>query len=86
MSVALHDHNLNHRGGWLVGFVALLCFAVLLLITILHDTIRVFKLLIVEYINVHTLTITAIVRSVPIDGWRLSVLRSATSSESKDES
>lgn len=29
--------------------------------TILHDTIRVLKLLIVEYINVHTPTITAIV-------------------------
>lgn len=54
--------------------------------TILHDTIRVFKLLIVEYINVHTLTITAIVLSVLFDGWRLSILRSATSSESKDES
>lgn len=59
MSVALHDHNLNHRGRLLVGW---LCFAVLLM-TILHDTIRVFKLLIVEYINVHTPTTTAIVLS-----------------------
>lgn len=62
MSVALHDHHLNHRGVWLVGWLALLlCFAVLLRMTILHDTIRVFKLLIVEYINVHTPTTTTIV-------------------------
>lgn len=75
MSVALHDHNLNHRGVWLVGWLALLlCFAVLLLMTILHDTIRVFELLIVEYINVHTPTTTAIVLSVPIDGWGLLML------------
>lgn len=44
------------------------------------------KLLIVEYINVHTPTITAIVLSVLFDGWSLSIPRSATSRESRDES
>lgn len=72
MSVALHDHHLNHRGLLLVGW---LCCAVLLLTTILHDTIRVFfKLLIVEFINVHTPTTIAIVLSVPFDGWGLLML------------
>lgn len=33
-----------------------------------------FKLLIVEYINVHTPTTTAIVLSVPFDGWGLLML------------
>lgn len=48
-----------------------------------------FKMLIVEFINVHTPTTIAIVLSVPFDGWGLlmlpTYLRSATSQVSQEE-
>lgn len=69
MSVALHDHNLNHRGGWLVGFVA-----VLLLMTILHDTIRVFKIADCRILKCTYTNNYCNCPIVPFDGWGLLML------------
>lgn len=54
--------------------------------TILHDTIRVFKLLIVEYINVHTPTITAIVLPCRSMGWGCRYYVALHQVSQKDES